>query len=958
MESTPTLVRARVQQALHDAATHPLSLVVAPAGSGKSTALRHLARDHPGRTVWCCPDPTAGPGGLLADLAGALTGHLGELRWMDVESAAADLQRQATRRPLVVMIDDFHLVCGSAGEQQLEDLVVRLPPSVRIVVASRRGPQLDMARLRISGHAVQVGEDVLRWRPWEVEELFRDVYGRRLRPEDAAKVCHRTEGWSAGLHLFHLATDWLDPGARTRLLTDMQAPPDLVRDYLTRNVIDGLEPSLRDFLVDTCVLGRLEPVLCDRLRGSDDSAAHLAELTARGLFVVAREDGRGLRYHEVLRSYLEASLLERDGPVEVRLRHGRAGRLLEDAGAAADAVHAYVRAEDWTASDRVLQRNAGALTGRDRRTLLDRLPPAVVRADPWLQLTRARVLIGEGRFRRAKGAYDAALAAFGRHPTGDRVRRERRLLDVWLEPRVHPLRAVPNRSELLRIGLRAEPLRVADACSGDEASDLLVAAALSLLAGSVGETRRLLDLAETTAGVDVLHLMVGRGLRVVCGLITGQGLDVVEVRHLADRFTDLGLSWAARLCRVAALEVDTFEGDVDGEVTRGVGWLPALESLLAGLGRLATGADDHEGLEDAADRLDRLGALVLGAWARSWAAFSRARAGDPQAELAARQALRDAHALVLPGPQAIAEAVLGACAVPDAHEHRRRAEVVAADLGLDLPSLSTTRVVRVVERRPPATRVRCFGAFDVCLDGRRVDLDALRPQARQVLAMVAVRLPQPVHRERLAAELWPDDPYDTQARRLGVLVSTLRRHLEPEAEAGAWDVLVRVGEAYVLRLPEAGYVDVAAFDDAMCGARWAGRRDPMVRRRFLLAALEAYDGDLLPEFGPAGWVVGLRDHYRHAHTDVATELAESELRRGRTTEAVETARVGLRVDRHSDRLWEVLVGAHLERGDRAAATRAHRDHLGMLHELGVDPQPSPPRDAGRGVTRSRGTRAQ
>ena len=49
----------------------------------------------------------------------------------------------------------------------------------------------------MSGESSVIDAQDLQFRPWEVERLFREIYGQPLRPEDAAALTRRTGGWAA-----------------------------------------------------------------------------------------------------------------------------------------------------------------------------------------------------------------------------------------------------------------------------------------------------------------------------------------------------------------------------------------------------------------------------------------------------------------------------------------------------------------------------------------------------------------------------------------------------------------------------------------------------------------------------------------------------------------------------------------------------------------------------------------
>ena len=127
----------------------------------------------------------------------------------------------------------------------------------------------------------------------------------------------RTEGWAAGLQLFHLACRGRSPRERRRLLASLGTHFALASEYLARNVLADLEPELSDFLLETCVLGAARPdALCDELLGTTGSQARLAALAERQVFTRAIDErGATYRYHEVLRRHLELELVERIGEV-------------------------------------------------------------------------------------------------------------------------------------------------------------------------------------------------------------------------------------------------------------------------------------------------------------------------------------------------------------------------------------------------------------------------------------------------------------------------------------------------------------------------------------------------------------------------------------------------------------------------------------------------------------------
>jgi DNA-binding SARP family transcriptional activator len=948
------LVRERVNRSLDLIWAHRLGLVTGPAGSGKTTALAQFAATVDAPVAWYRAEAAEGdPAALLAHLEAALVAALGVPGdWTKLEQAVTELERFPGPRALLV-VDDLHELADSDGERLLEKLVGYAPPWLHVLAGSRAQPGFNTSRLRVSGELLEIGSDDLRFRSWEVEQLFRGFYRQPLPPEDLASLTRRTEGWAAGLQLFHLATLGKPAEERRRAVAALGTRSRLVRDYLARNVLHGLRAELADFLVDTCVLGRLSGPLCDRLLERQDSRRLLEELGELQVFTVELDDDGSFRYHEVLRSHLEAALVERVGEAGARQRYRRAGELLEAAGALPEALHAYCRAEDRRAVDRLLGLHGGELAGGSH-TWLDHLPAALLDHDPWLLLAQARRQLAAGRLTVAAGSYRRAEAAFGDSTPVETCRRERQALTAWLDPT-----ALPGHGWIgaVRSAVREAPLvarETVPAGPGPEARFARGVAAL--LAGMPRIARSELDavLHDPSAGAPVA--LGGRIALLVAMLLGGGRLDQDEAELVVRQAERLELPWLVRIGRaLLALRPSADPGEATELLEAcdrdGDRWGAALVGLLQGLalplGRPAPVATLHA----AASGFQDLGADAPAAMARSLAAAAMARSGSQEAGPAARQAAAAARAAGVPGAEAIALLALGVAGIPEAGEPGGRGEALAAACGLAWSpghpeAVLPDRAERTAETKPapgqdgsadaapPAAaevEVRCFGRFEVQVDGQPLDLAALKPRSQVLLRLLAMHGANPVHREVLIDAIWPDASAEAGMRNLQVAVSSLRRVLEPVV------ALAREAHSYRLALPAGSVVDVARFEEACAGAKAARARGEAANAEVALQlALDTYGGELLPTDGPAEWVVAARDHYRAEAAESAAALAELQLDRDAAALAAETCKRGLRIDRYSDRLWRLLALAHERVGDQASAALARRSYGEMLQAMGLD----------------------
>jgi DNA-binding SARP family transcriptional activator len=233
--------------------------------------------------------------------------------------------------------------------------------------------------------------------------------------------------------------------------------------------------------------------------------------------------------------------------------------------------------------------------------------------------------------------------------------------------------------------------------------------------------------------------------------------------------------------------------------------------------------------------------------------------------------------------------------------------------------------------------VRCFGGFHLEIPGRQLDWTSVRPRVRALLRFLAAHGGRPVHRETILAALWPELPVRSGIRNLHVGVSMLRAFLEPGLRRGESRLVRRDGESYQLALPPSARCDVRSFEEAVTVARravCAGQRAVAVAA--LREALDQYGGDLLPEDGPAEWVVPERDRHRTLAAESAATLAALELEAGRFAAAVVAARRSLEIDGFRDDAWRTLAEAHQRSGDTAAYARTRSAYARMLRALGVE----------------------
>src|SRR5215471_12808018 len=199
--------------------------------------------------------------------------------WVITERLLKDLAPLDDQVWLVV--DDMHELSPDAL-RQLELLIMRAPPRLRFVLATRHDVRLGLHRLRLEGELVEVREADLRFTLGEAEELF---VAAGVHLPDPAPLVERTEGWVAGLRLAALSlAGHPDP---ERLAAEFSGSQRTVAEYLLAEVLDRESEPVRGLLLRTSILERVNGELAGLLTGEGGGERVLLDLEAANAFVVA-----------------------------------------------------------------------------------------------------------------------------------------------------------------------------------------------------------------------------------------------------------------------------------------------------------------------------------------------------------------------------------------------------------------------------------------------------------------------------------------------------------------------------------------------------------------------------------------------------------------------------------------------------------------------------------------------
>jgi LuxR family maltose regulon positive regulatory protein len=302
--------------------------------------------------------------------------------------------------PLVLVLDDFHLIETPPIHRAIAFLLDHLPPQMHVVVLTRVTPSFSLARLRARGQMTEIGMDDLRFTSEEAAAFLNQTPGPTLAPADVRALETRTEGWVTGLQMAAISMrGQADAAAFIQAFTGSNR---YILDYLMEEVLNQEPEEVQTFLLHTSILDRLSGPLCDAVCAETSALSQetLERLEEANLFVVPLDQDRSwYRYHRLFAELLRGQL-RKSHPAILPTLHRRASEWYERNQFPIQAVNHALAANDFERAAQLVERYALDVLDRGEEITLvgwlDALPDALVRARPWLCVFHAWMLLLSG----------------------------------------------------------------------------------------------------------------------------------------------------------------------------------------------------------------------------------------------------------------------------------------------------------------------------------------------------------------------------------------------------------------------------------------------------------------------------------------------------------------------------------------------------------------------------------
>jgi len=299
-----------------------LTLVSAPAGSGKTSLISDWVRSKKYRILWLSldkndKDPSLFLGYIVQSFQKTMDNFGGPILQLlksherpSNEALIHLLINEIVKlkEDYLLVLDDFHLAETKEIAELTSYLLEHIPENFHILISTRSDPMLHMAKLRSQRQLVELRFSDLAFSVDEISGLFSNKLKIKLSDYDAQLLESKTEGWISGLQLVALSLE--GQSDTSKFIRDLSGENRYIMDYLIEEVLNALSIDLKEFLLQTSILEKFSSQLCNKLLGIKDSQSILEKLEKRNLFIVPLDNERKwFRYQHLFADLLKQRLL-------------------------------------------------------------------------------------------------------------------------------------------------------------------------------------------------------------------------------------------------------------------------------------------------------------------------------------------------------------------------------------------------------------------------------------------------------------------------------------------------------------------------------------------------------------------------------------------------------------------------------------------------------------------------
>ena len=389
-------------------------VIWAPAGAGKTTLAMQLCSSWNAKDIaWYSVDknenqPFLFANYLIAALARVFPEYESLTSGMSPDSVTsldsffmALITRLEKAPPLLLVLDDFHLINNAELLSGIKYFINHLPPHVRIIICSRTMPRIGAAALRVKRRLKEFNAEDLNFSITEAHRFFINNLPFAPSIQESTTITEQTEGWAVGLNVVALAAS-----NRGELSNDgKRLSKQHIWEFFAEEVFDQQPQEIQAFLLATGILEEFDSELASLVAGIAHPQHIISQIRASNLFVQTIDDqSEWFRYHQLFAEFLQRRLIQCQPEMKV-LFHSRAYAACMDRNLWIQAAQHALATKDVERISQVVRMQCWHLFYTAKPLMsacLDQLPDSIIHQSLDLTRIQAWLFIEQAQYQKVE----------------------------------------------------------------------------------------------------------------------------------------------------------------------------------------------------------------------------------------------------------------------------------------------------------------------------------------------------------------------------------------------------------------------------------------------------------------------------------------------------------------------------------------------------------------------------
>jgi LuxR family maltose regulon positive regulatory protein len=305
MKNLKSLKRDRVNRALESIFYYPLTIVEAPMGYGKTTAVREflalkgipviwtsfLSKDDTASWFW---ERLAAEIGKFDKVAEISLRKLGVPADMLQTAEIISILNEMNYKPnTVLVVDDFHLTKSMKITALFRRFVMEMPDDFHIIILTRDTTNLNITELTVKGLCNVITQSTLRFTDSEIRD-YCSLMGFTAGEDETRRIGDYTGGWISLIYLIMLGLERGIPVDRTGAINEL----------VEKVLYNAYDERIQRFLLRLSVMDIFTAEKAAYITQEEESEEILKRLRRENAFITFDEAAGVYIIHNVLLDFL------------------------------------------------------------------------------------------------------------------------------------------------------------------------------------------------------------------------------------------------------------------------------------------------------------------------------------------------------------------------------------------------------------------------------------------------------------------------------------------------------------------------------------------------------------------------------------------------------------------------------------------------------------------------------